>query len=122
MYGNMRRRKRHLVVIGVRGDLMTQLALNLLPGGISMEVLGNLLTDADGRTLLLQATIQRFEERYTLPLEALVARLARGEGAEHPDWEDSIEWRNAAETLQRTEKMRSLLEWLLRSTKPLPIS
>jgi hypothetical protein len=122
MYGNMRRRKRHLVVIGVRGDLMTQLALNLLPGGISMEVLGNLLTDADGRTLLLQATIQRFEERYKMPLEALVARLARGEGAEHPDWEDSIEWRNAAETLQRTEKMRSLLEWLLRSTKPLPIS
>ena len=101
---------------------MTQLALNLLPGGISMEVLGNLLTDADGRTLLLQATIQRFEERYKMPLEALVARLARGEGAEHPDWEDSIEWRNAAETLQRTEKMRSLLEWLLRSTKPLPFS
>jgi len=101
---------------------MTQLALNLLPGGISTEVLGTLLTDADGRTLLLQATIRRFEERYKLPLEALEARLARGEGAEHPDWEDSIEWRNAAETLQRTETMRSLLEWLLRSTKPLPIS
>lgn len=101
---------------------MTQLALNLLPGGISTEVLGNLLTDADGRTLLLQATIHRFEERYKMPLEALEARLARGEGAEHPDWEDSIEWRNALETLQRTEKMRSLLEWLFRSTKPLPIS
>ena len=60
---------------------MTQLALNLLPGGISTEVLGNLLTDADGRTLLLQATIHRFEERYKMPLEALEARLARGEGA-----------------------------------------
>ena len=45
--------------------------------------------------------------------EALEARLARGEGVEHPDWEDSIEWRNAAQTLQRTEKMWSLLEWLL---------
>ena len=99
---------------------MTQLALNLLPVGISTETLGHLLTDTSGRTLVLQATIRRFEERYKVPLHALEARLARGEGDEHPDWEDSIEWRNAVETLQRTEKMRSLLEWLLRSTKPLP--
>lgn len=101
---------------------MTQLALNALPSGISKETLGTLLRDTSGRTIVLQATITRFEERYQVPLAVLEARLARGEGSEHPDWEDSIEWRNAIEILQRTEKMRSLLEWLLRSTKPLPTS
>lgn len=101
---------------------MTQLALNALPSGISKETLGTLLSDTSGRTIVLQATIARFEERYKVSLDVLEARLARGEGAEHPDWEDSIEWRNAVEILQRTEKMRSLLEWLLRSMKPLPTS
>ena len=101
---------------------MTQLALNLLPTGISTETLGNLLTDASGRTLVLQAAIQHFETRYQVPLTVLEARLARGEGSEHPDWEDSIEWRNAVEIIERTKKMRSLLEWLLSSTTPLPTS
>lgn len=101
---------------------MTQLALNVLPTGISTETLGNLLTDASGRTVVLQAAIQRFETRYQVPLAVLEARLARGEGSEHPDWEDSIEWRNAVEIIERTKKMRSLLEWLLSSTTPLPTS
>lgn len=83
---------------------MTQLALNLLPTDISKETLGTLLSDTSGRTMVLQSTIVRFEERYKVPLDVLEARLARGEGSEHPDWEDSIEWRNAIETLQRTEK------------------
>lgn len=74
---------------------MTRLALNLLPVEISTETLENLLNDASGRTLVLQATVRRFAERYKVPLEVLEARLARGEGSEHPDWEDSIEWRNA---------------------------
>ena len=80
---------------------MILLALNLLPVGISTATLGNLLTDTNGRTLVLQATIRRFEECYKVSLPALEARLARGDGEEHPDWEDSIEWRNAVETLQR---------------------
>lgn len=41
--------------------------------------------------------IARFEERYQVSLDALAARLSRSEGSEHPDWEDSIEWRTAIE-------------------------
>jgi hypothetical protein len=81
--------------------MMTQLALNVLPTGISTETLGHLLMDASGRTHVLQAAIQRFETRYQVPLAVLEARLARGEGSEHPDWEDSIEWRNAVEIIER---------------------
>jgi hypothetical protein len=64
----------------------------------------------------------RFEEQYGQPLAELEARLARGEGSEHPDWEDSIEWRNAEEALQRARVMRRLLEWLLPSIAPSPAS
>jgi hypothetical protein len=52
--------------------------------------------------ILLQQVIQQMEQRYDDSLETLEVRLARGEGQEHPDWEDSIEWRNAVEALQRT--------------------
>jgi len=101
---------------------MSGIALSTLPSGISREVLVQLLDDLRNREAVLQAVIRRFEQRYGESLEALEARLARGEGPEHPDWEDSIEWRNAVETLQRTRTLRSLLEWLLRSITPSPAS
>ncbi len=97
-------------------------ALSTLPSDISHEVLAQLVEELHSRETVLQAMIRRFEERYGGSLEALEARLARGEGPEHPDWEDSIEWRNAVEALQRTRILRSLLEWLLRSIAPSPAS
>ncbi len=101
---------------------MSQVISHALPSGISRETLTRLLEDTRNREALLQATIQRFAGRYGGSLEMLEARLARGEGPEHPDWEDSIEWRNAVDALQRTQLMRSLLEWLLRSIVPSPAS
>ncbi len=81
---------------------MPEIALRTFPTGISMETLTRLLDDLRGRESLLQAMIGRLEQRYGGPLEMLEARLSRGDGSEHPDWEDSIEWRNAVEILQRT--------------------
>jgi len=92
------------------------------PPGISQEMLTQLLKDERNREVLLQGIIRRFEQRYGGSLEALEARLARGEGPEHPDWEDSIEWRNAVEALQRTQILRSLLEWLQHSIVLSPAS
>jgi len=65
--------------------------------------------------VLLRETIRQFERRHHGLLEELEARLARGEGQEHPDWEDSIEWRSAVEALQRMRLLRSILEWLINS-------
>jgi len=64
--------------------------------------MNRLLEEMRNREALLQAIIKRYEQRYGLSLEELEARLDRGEGSEHPDWEDSIEWRNALEALERT--------------------
>jgi len=78
---------------------MSEVALRTFPSDISNETLSRLLDDIHNREALLQAMIRRFEQHYRDSLEALEARLARGEGPEHPDWEDPIEWRNALEAL-----------------------
>lgn len=73
-----------------------------LPSGVSFPAVKSLLDDTRQREQLLLTVTRRFEEKYNQPLAALETRLAQGEGQEHPDWEDSIEWRNAEESLQRT--------------------
>jgi len=102
--------------------MMSEVALHALPSSVSRETLTPLLDDVRSREAVLQAIIRRFEQHYGDSLEALEARLARGEGREHPDWEDSIEWRNTVETLQRIRVMRRLLEWLLPSIVLSPTS
>lgn len=101
---------------------MSQTRLSTLPADISQPALRQLLDDIRNRETILQAMTKRFEQRYAGSLESLEARLARGEGPEHPDWEDSIEWRNAVETARRTRILRRLIEWLLGSNGPSPIS
>ncbi len=86
-----------------------------LPQNISRTALTRLRADLSRRESLLDAIVERFQRKYAISLEALESRLAKGEGQEHPDWEDSIEWRNAVEELQRASLMKSVLEWLLRS-------
>jgi hypothetical protein len=102
--------------------MMSDLALETFPPGITSFTLHQLQEEMQNREVLLQGIIQRFTRQYAGGLAALEARLARGEGSEHPDWEDSIEWRNAVEALQQTRFMRSLLEWLLRLNVPLRTS
>ncbi len=70
-----------------------------LPPDVSRSTLQGLLNEANARALLLNAKIQQFQGQYGVALEDLEARLDRGEGNEHPDWEDSLEWRTAIETL-----------------------
>lgn len=91
------------------------------PPELTDSALTGLVREVDGRETVLQAIIQRFEQRYG-SLEQLEARLETGMGSEHPDWEDSIEWRNAAEVLRRAQIMRSLFEWLQSSTRQLASS
>ena len=97
-------------------------ALHTFPVHVEKRVLLGLLEETQAREDLLRQTIRRLERKYRCYLEELVARLARGEGEEHPDWEDSNEWRNGVEVLQRTQLLRSLLEWLANSLEPLSAS
>ena len=97
-------------------------ALHTFPVHVEKKVLLGLLEETQARETLLGQTIRHLEQKYRCSLEELEARLARGEGGEHPDWEDSIEWRNGVEVLQRTQLLRSLLEWLANSLEPSPAS
>lgn len=107
---------------GSKEKAVTEAAFQALPPEVSRETLAQLLDDQHGQEELLQTMIRRFERRYGVSLVALETRLARGEGREHPDWEDSIEWRNAIESLRRVQMMRKVLEWLLGSIVPSTVS
>ena len=93
-------------------------ALQTFPSNVEESTLLRLLEETQARETLLRQVVRRLEQKYRCSLEELEARLARGEGREHPDWEDSIEWRNGVEMLQRTQLLWSLLEWLANSLKP----
>jgi hypothetical protein len=86
-----------------------------LPKNISRNALTRLHDDVARRESVLEAMIRRFETQYKVSLEAFEARLAQGQGQEHPDWEDSIEWRNAIDQLKQADLMKRVLEWLLHS-------
>ncbi len=92
-----------------------QATFDTFPKNISRQALTRLREDLMRRETLLKAMVQRFETQYGITLESLESRLALGEGQEHPDWEISIEWRNAQDELQQTSLMKNILEWLLRS-------
>ena len=85
------------------------------PKNISRDALTRLRDDLTRRESVLQAMIRRFESHGKISLEALETRLAQGKGQEHPDWEDSIEWRNALDELKQADLMKGVLEWLLHS-------
>lgn len=85
------------------------------PKSISRNALTRLRDNLSRRESVLQSMVSRFENQYNSSLDALEQRLAQGIGQEHPDWEDSIEWRNALDELQQADLMKRVLEWLLRS-------
>ena len=86
-----------------------------LPQNISRSALTRLRADLSRRESVLDTIIKCFQKKYAMSLEEFESCLAQGQGQEHPDWEDSIEWRNAVEELQRANLMKSVLEWLLHS-------
>ncbi|MCC6299699.1 MAG: hypothetical protein IT314_10400 [Anaerolineales bacterium] len=85
------------------------------PKSISRNALTRLRDNLSRRESVMQSMVARFENQYNSSLDALEQRLAQGKGQEHPDWEDSIEWRNALDELQQADLMKRVLEWLLRS-------
>lgn len=52
---------------------------------------------------LLRQLIANFERRYVCTLDELNSRLNNREIAEHPAWEDAIEWGNATDLLSQLQ-------------------
>ena len=86
--------------------------LPALPGGVTPDSLQVLQEDSAAHEALLRQIIRGFERKYGCALEVFEQRLASGQSPEHPGWEESIEWRNAVEELERTRVSRSIFAWL----------
>jgi hypothetical protein len=107
---------------GVKVSSVPTTIIQTLSPQVKPIAVQQLLEETTSREVLLRQVISRLEQRYNCSLEELEARLDRGEGQEHPDWEDSIEWRNAVESLERAQVLRNILEWLINLLKPSPAS
>lgn len=83
-----------------------------LPGDVTPANLRNLKEDSAEQEVWLRQVIRGFERKYGCSLETFEQQLARAQAQEHPGWEDSIEWRNAVEELDRTRVSRSIFVWL----------
>ncbi|ADC66512.1 conserved hypothetical protein [Ferroglobus placidus DSM 10642] len=67
------------------------------------EILKRLLTELE----YYEAIIAKFEKKYKCSLDELERKIER-EGVpldNHEIWEDSIEWRNAVEEVERLKKL-----------------
>ena len=85
-----------------------------LPASLTTDMLRTLEADAAARAELLRQVIGHFEGEYQCSLETFERKLENLEVPEHPGWEESIEWRNAVEQLERIEMSRSIFAWLIR--------
>ena len=56
-----------------------------------------------------EAIVRKFEKKYSCSLEELEKRIEK-EGVPIELWEDSIEWRNAVEELEKLKKLLDELE------------
>jgi hypothetical protein len=92
------------------------------PFQIEPGTLRRILEETQGREILPRQVIREMERKYDSSLEELERRLSQGKGNEHPDWEDAIEWRNAVDALQRIRTLEAILQWLIDSREPSPVS
>jgi hypothetical protein len=88
--------------------------LNLLEGTshTSSNWFDRLQVEVETRKQWLQQLTITYESRYHCSLTELEKRLSHSESDEHPAWEDSIEWRNAVEQLERIQLSEGVLTWL----------
>lgn len=83
-----------------------------LPPGLTLKRLEELQSDIRGREVLLDEIVQQFESKYRCTLDELDRSISNQEIAEHPAWEDSIEWRNALEQLYNIQLSKGIFSWL----------
>jgi hypothetical protein len=86
--------------------------LSSLPTNVTLDKVRILETDTSARARLLRQIIHSCEQKYQCSLETFEQKLETRQVLEHPCWEESIEWRNAVEQLERIEMSRSIFTWL----------
>jgi hypothetical protein len=83
-----------------------------LPPSITLDGVRKLNATIAAREQFLRQTIAGFERKYACSLSELNRRLEVHEMAEHPAWEDAIEWGNALDQLAQVQLNQSIVTWL----------
>lgn len=89
-----------------------------LPPAITLDGVKQLSVELTSREQFLRQLASRFERQYNCSLDELYRRLGAREIAEHPAWEDSIEWGNAVDQLAQLQLTQSILAWLINLLTP----
>ena len=79
---------------------------------IKKEVYEKIVKSSPEEVEYYEAIVKKFEKKYRCSLEDLEKRIEE-EGVpvdNHEIWEDSIEWRNAVEKLEKLKKLLEELE------------
>ena len=75
--------------------------VQVLPPTVKPDGVRQLSLSLASREQFLRQLIAGFERKYPPSLEELNRRLEARQIAEHPAWEDSIEWGNAIDQVNR---------------------
>lgn len=59
---------------------------------------------------IYKGIVREFERRYGCGLTTLEQKIVQGKVAEHPSWEDSVEWGVALDELERLNVTRKALQ------------
>lgn len=90
----------------------------VIPPSITPERVRKLSHDLRAREQFLRQMVVNFEHRYSGSLDDLHRRLQTRQIAEHPAWEDSIEWGNAVDQLAQIQFNQSIVTWLINLLTP----
>jgi hypothetical protein len=83
-----------------------------LPPSVTLDGVRKLNASIAAREQALRQIIAGFERKYACSLAELNRRLEAREIAEHPAWEDAIEWGNALDQLAQVQLNQSIVTWL----------
>ena len=89
-----------------------------LPSSVTPDRVQRLSADLRVREQFLRQLIAGFERQYACSLDELNRRLQARQMAEHPTWEDSIEWGNAIDQLAQVQLTQSIVSWLINLLTP----
>ena len=85
-----------------------------LPPSVTLDAVKKLGAAMVSREQFLRQSIAGFERKYACSLAELNRRLELRQIAEHPAWEDAIEWGNAVDQLSQVQLTQSIIAWLTR--------
>jgi len=79
---------------------------------VPAEIIESVVERLTNELRVYQSAVLKFEKKYTSSLEEFELKLEKeGVPVEHHElWEDSIEWRNAKEEIQKLEAILQRLE------------